>query len=126
MLDLSEVLAMSIRLTRYQISDAHALSGFFLHGHHISHKEDCGMSPCRHFCLLISPYLAAQFRRFRTKLDARVAVKAMAGKLARLPMPRAKDALFVGYRHHLVSLSVVGTGLSLAMDVEPYGPDDSP
>jgi len=29
-------------------------------------------------------YLGAQFRRFRTKLDARVAVKAMAAKLARL------------------------------------------
>ena len=31
----------------------------------------------------------------------------------------------VGYRHHLVMLSVVGTGLSLPIDVEPYGPDDS-
>lgn len=31
----------------------------------------------------------------------------------------------VGYRHHLVLLSVVGTGLSLPVDVEPYGPDDS-
>jgi hypothetical protein len=29
-------------------------------------------------------YLGAQFRRFRAKLDARVAVKAMAAKLARL------------------------------------------
>jgi len=31
----------------------------------------------------------------------------------------------VGYRHHLVMLSVVGTGLSLPIDVEPYGPSDS-
>jgi Transposase DDE domain len=31
----------------------------------------------------------------------------------------------VGYRHHLVLLSVVGTGLSLPVDVEPYGPNDS-
>ncbi len=31
----------------------------------------------------------------------------------------------VGYRHHLVLLSVVGTGLALPVDVEPYGPDDS-
>src|SRR5262249_45739475 len=31
----------------------------------------------------------------------------------------------VEYRHYLVMLSVVGTGLSLPMDVEPYGPGDS-
>jgi Transposase DDE domain len=31
----------------------------------------------------------------------------------------------VGYRHHLVMLTVVGTGLSLPIDVEPYGPGDS-
>ncbi|MBV8892200.1 MAG: transposase [Acidobacteria bacterium] len=31
----------------------------------------------------------------------------------------------VGYRHHFVMLSVVGTGLSLPIDVEPYGPGDS-
>jgi hypothetical protein len=30
-----------------------------------------------------------------------------------------------GYRHHLVMLSVVGTGLSLPIEVEPYGPGDS-
>jgi Transposase DDE domain len=30
-----------------------------------------------------------------------------------------------GYRHHLVMLSVVGTGLSLPIDVEPYGARDS-
>lgn len=30
-----------------------------------------------------------------------------------------------GYRHHLVLLSVVGTGLTLPVDVEPYGPGDS-
>lgn len=31
----------------------------------------------------------------------------------------------VGYRHHLAAISVVGTGLSLPFDVEPYGPKDS-
>lgn len=30
-----------------------------------------------------------------------------------------------GYRHHLVLVSVVGTGLTLPRDVEPYGPGDS-
>jgi len=31
----------------------------------------------------------------------------------------------VGYRHQLTMISVVGTGLSLPFDVEPYGPGDS-
>jgi hypothetical protein len=31
----------------------------------------------------------------------------------------------VGYRHHCVLISVVGTGLCLPFDVEPYGPGDS-
>lgn len=31
----------------------------------------------------------------------------------------------VGYRHHLAMITVVGTGLSLPFDVEPYGPGDS-
>lgn len=31
----------------------------------------------------------------------------------------------VGYRHHCVLISVVGTGLSLPFDLEPYGPGDS-
>src|SRR5882762_3209867 len=31
----------------------------------------------------------------------------------------------LGYRHHVVLLSVVGTGLALPVDVEPYGPEDS-
>jgi hypothetical protein len=30
-----------------------------------------------------------------------------------------------GYRHHLVLVSVVGTGLTLPLDVEPYGAQDS-
>jgi len=31
----------------------------------------------------------------------------------------------LGYQHHLVMISVVGTGLTLPCDVEPYGPGDS-
>jgi hypothetical protein len=31
----------------------------------------------------------------------------------------------VGYRHHLAAASVVGAGLSLPLDAEPYGPGDS-
>ena len=38
---------------------------------------------------------------------------------------RNVDDEIVGYRHHLVLISIVGTGLSLPIDVEPYGPGDS-
>jgi len=38
---------------------------------------------------------------------------------------RNADQQIVGYRHHLVLTSVVGTGLCLPFDVEPYGPGDS-
>lgn len=31
----------------------------------------------------------------------------------------------IGYRHHRAAISVVGAGLSLPFDVEPYGPGDS-
>ena len=31
----------------------------------------------------------------------------------------------IGYRHHFAAVSVVGAGLSLPFDVEPYGPGDS-
>ena len=31
----------------------------------------------------------------------------------------------VGYRHHVVMATIVGTGLSLPVDIEPYGPGDS-
>ena len=31
----------------------------------------------------------------------------------------------IGYRHDWTMISVVGTGLSLPLDVEPYGPCDS-
>ena len=41
------------------------------------------------------------------------------------PWRRAGSQQIAGYRHHLVMLSVVGTGLSLPIDVEPYGPGDS-
>jgi hypothetical protein len=39
--------------------------------------------------------------------------------------PRNADQEMVGYRHHLTAISVVGAGLSLPLDVEPYGPGDS-
>jgi hypothetical protein len=38
---------------------------------------------------------------------------------------RNAEKEIVGYRHHLVLISVVGTGLCLPCDVEPYGPGDS-
>jgi hypothetical protein len=38
---------------------------------------------------------------------------------------RKADQEIAGYRHHLVLATVVGTGLSLPFDVEPYGPGDS-
>ena len=31
----------------------------------------------------------------------------------------------IGYQHHLAMISVVGAGLTLPFDVEPYGPNDS-
>jgi len=40
------------------------------------------------------------------------------------PHRQAGDQV-TGYRHHVVLASVVGTGLSLPLDVEPYGPGDS-
>jgi len=38
---------------------------------------------------------------------------------------RDSEKLIVGYGHKLVMVSVVGTGLSLPFDLEPYGPGDS-
>lgn len=38
---------------------------------------------------------------------------------------RNKKEEIVGYHHDLVMISVVGTGLTLPFDVEPYGPGDS-
>ena len=38
---------------------------------------------------------------------------------------RNADHEIVGYRHHVVLTTVVGTGLSLPFDVEAYGPGDS-
>jgi hypothetical protein len=40
------------------------------------------------------------------------------------PFRNAKKEI-VGYRHHCAAISVVGAGLSLPFDVEPYGPGDS-
>jgi hypothetical protein len=38
---------------------------------------------------------------------------------------RNVDKEISGYRHHFTAISVVGAGLSLPLDVEPYGPGDS-
>ena len=38
---------------------------------------------------------------------------------------RNQEKETVGYRHHWAMISVVGCGLSLPFDVEPYGPGDS-
>jgi len=40
------------------------------------------------------------------------------------PLRNAQKQI-LGYQRHLAMLSVVGTGLSLPLDVEPYGPGDS-
>lgn len=38
---------------------------------------------------------------------------------------RNAEKQIIGYKHHLAMISVVGAGLSLPFDVEPYGPKDS-
>jgi hypothetical protein len=38
---------------------------------------------------------------------------------------RNTEKEIVGYRHHLVMVSVVGSGITLPFDVESYGPKDS-
>ena len=38
---------------------------------------------------------------------------------------RNRKREILGYHHKLVMISVVGTGLTLPLDVEPYGPGDS-
>jgi Transposase DDE domain len=38
---------------------------------------------------------------------------------------RNAEKQIVGYKHHLAMISVVGAGLSLPFDIEPYGPKDS-
>ena len=47
-------------------------------------------------------------------------------KVCKLCRPyRNKQREILGYHHKLVMISVVGTGLTLPLDVEPYGPRDS-
>jgi hypothetical protein len=41
------------------------------------------------------------------------------------PWRNSTSKEMAGYRHHLVMLTVVGTGLSLPIDVEPFGAGDS-
>jgi len=46
--------------------------------------------------------------------------------LCKLCRPHRNNAgQITGYRHHLALVSVVGTGLTLPCDVEPYGPGES-
>ena len=40
------------------------------------------------------------------------------------PFRNAKKEI-IGYRHHFAAISVVGAGLSLPFDAEPYGPDSA-
>lgn len=52
------------------------------------------------------------------------------GRCASLGCPlcrphRNADQEILGYRHHLVLTSVIGSGLFLPFDIEPYGPGDS-
>jgi len=48
------------------------------------------------------------------------------GEICKLCRPyRNKKKEILGYHHKLVMISVVGTGLTLPFDVEPYGPGDS-
>lgn len=47
-------------------------------------------------------------------------------KICKLCRPyRNQQREILGYHHKLVMISVVGTGLTLPFDVEPYGPGDS-
>ena len=47
-------------------------------------------------------------------------------KVCKLCRPyRNQPRQILGYHHKLVMISVVGTGLTLPLDVEPYGPRDS-
>ncbi len=39
--------------------------------------------------------------------------------------PFRSEGEIVGYRHHVMMASVVGTGFALPIDIEPYGPGDS-
>src|SRR5260370_20728835 len=41
------------------------------------------------------------------------------------PRRNVQKQKILGYQHSFVLISVVGTGLSLPLDVEPYGPGDS-
>ena len=45
-------------------------------------------------------------------------------RAVRRPQRNAQKQI-IGYQHSFVLISVVGTGLSLPLDVEPYGPGDS-
>lgn len=58
-------------------------------------------------------------------VDGTAAGRSVAEKCAWCHPVRNQDKEIVGHHHKVVMVSVVGTGLSLPVDVEPYGPGDS-
>ena len=68
---------------------------------------------------------AELLRRFTERLDADATRQAAAQVVRRAKRNKAfDDSAFIGLAIHGAT-SVVGTGLSLPFDVEPYGPGDS-
>ena len=64
-------------------------------------------------------------RRIGLALDGTGAGRSQAARCAGCrPVRDAKQAI-VGYHHQVVLVSVVGVGVALPLDVEPYGPGDS-
>lgn len=58
-------------------------------------------------------------------VDGTAAGRSVAEKCGWCHPIRNQDKEIVGHHHKVVMVSVVGTGLSLPIDVEPYGPGDS-
>lgn len=58
-------------------------------------------------------------------IDGTTAERSSSPECALCRPPRNANQEVTGYRHHFAAISVVGAGLLLPFDVEPYGPDDS-
>jgi hypothetical protein len=63
--------------------------------------------------------------RIGLAIDGTTACRCQAQRCAECRPYRNAAGQIAGYRHHLAMISLVGTGLSLPFDVEPYGPHDS-